>query len=69
MKVIVRVYDGGLSSGAKEGLIEAMEEDGLLLTGELSMPASTPEIHPYYELTFEEEPADAEEDVPEEEPS
>jgi len=69
MKVIVRIYNGRLLSGTKEAIIEALEEDNLLLTGELDMPASTPEIEPYHELTFEEEVVDAEVDVLEEEPA
>jgi len=67
MKVIVRVYDGELSSGAKSDILEALELEDLLLTGELDMPASTPDIEPYHELTFEEEVVDAEVDVPKEE--
>ncbi len=72
MKVIARIYDGELSTGAKELLIEALEEDNLLLTGEISIPAGEglPVLHDgYRELTFEEEVVDAEVDVPEEEPA
>ena len=73
MKVIIRVYDGEISSGAKQDILDALELDDLLLTGEFDMPASTPghipQVEPYHELTFEEEAVDAEVDIPEEEPA
>ncbi|KKM19969.1 hypothetical protein LCGC14_1650270 [marine sediment metagenome] len=71
MKVIIRVYDGELSSGAKQDILDALELDDLLLTGELNIPAGAggDDIHDgFHELTFEEEVVDAEVDVPEEEP-
>jgi len=71
MKVIVRVYDGKLSRGAKEDILEALELEDLLLTGEVDVDpgAGGDDIYDgYHELTFEEEVVDAEVDVPEEEP-
>ena len=69
MKAIVRIYDGELSTGAKEILIEALEIDDLLLTGELDVEISEGSFDKgYHELTFEEEVEEAEADVPEGEP-
>ena len=70
MKVIIRVYNGELSSGAKEVLIEALEEDDLLLTGELDVEPGMDTLGDgFHELKFEEEVVDAEVDVLEEEPA
>lgn len=72
MKVIVRVYDGQLSSGAKSDIIDALELEDLLLTGELDVGpgAGGDDIHDgFHEFTFEEEVVDAEVDTPEDEPA
>jgi len=72
MKVIIRVYDGEISSGAKQDILDALELDDLLLTGELDVGPGLAEggvIDGFHELTFEEEVEVEEVDVPEEEPA
>jgi len=72
MKVIIRVYDGEISSGAKQDILDALELDDLLLTGELDVDPGLGEggvLDGFHELTFEEEAVEEEVDVPEEEPA
>ena len=71
MKVIIRVYDGELSSGAKQDILDALELDDLLLTGELDVGPGLAEggvLDGFHELTFEEEVAEEDTDIPEEKP-
>ncbi len=72
MKVIIRVYDGEISSGAKQDILEALELDDLLLTGEIDVGPGLSEggvIDGFHELTFEEEAEEEDTDIPEEEPA
>lgn len=65
MKVGVRVFGSKLGKSTKEALVEALEMEDLVLTGELKVDPFMRSEEAYWELTFEEEVVKAEVDTPE----